>query len=803
MTQRHNHASAPLLVLAIAAGSAGAHERGPALEELVLTSAKREQTAKDVPISVSVETRDSLRQKNIRTLQQLALATPGLFLEDRGITHMMSIRGMGNAGLDSLENAVGTYIDGVYMQRNRITRAPLFDMERTEVLRGPQSTLYGRNTIAGAVNLTTAKPTRDHSCRLSVEGGNFNQHTVEGHVSDALSDTVQGRLAVLNSRRGGWIENDWPGGEDAGGEQAEAYRASLRIAPSSELELLAKYEHQRHALRGIMGQLIDVPGVAAPLLPLVPERRLDRHQSVGASAIPARSLGPNPGQQSTADLLSLQLSYALNDQYTLKSITGGTRIDGRRRLDNDASPYDGVVYAGSELFESWSQELRLEAYPGDNFSYITGLYLDDFSKTPSGRAVIDANATGQPIARIATVFGLTGPQQAALAPYFGIISPLNGEEENRSWSAYWEGTWALTEQLDGLLGLRLGEERKRVVKGFRFTALDGSPTGYDPIVTALTGAGVAGNVAAAIATPLAAAFAGSDTPAAREARTEQLFAPSLKLQYHPDRDSMYYASASAGTKSGGFTLEDTRPVAGAAREDFEFDREKAVAFEVGAKFLLANGAAQLNLAAFHTTLQDMQVSSVSASNTAAIVNVPEAVSQGLELEGAYRLTERFTVGASYGYLDAHYTDFPDAPCGLPALQRFIAANPNLPSTACSQNLAGADLQRAPENSASAYATHTARLPAGLELETTLSATYRDVASLALANDIYSDELTTLNARVSLIDRPGNWSLSAHANNLTGEDGLRDAQRVSALGVGAVQGTPMEPRSYALSLELSF
>ncbi len=777
-------AAQTLLAVAIAGvcGAARAQDSSSVvLEELILTASKREQTAKDVPIAVAVETGESLARKNIRDLEQLSLATPGLYVEQGGLTSTLAIRGLGSPGLDTVESSVGTYVDGVYLQRNRISRSPLFDMQRVEVLRGPQGTLYGRNTIAGALNLSSAKPTHETTGHLQVESGNYNQHWTEGYVSGSLSDSVQGRLAVMNSRRGAWMENDAPGGEDGGGQDSEAYRLSFRLMPADSLELLLKYEHQVHQQTGLLDQMIRMPGVSdmAALLPGFPEQQLDEHGNNGASGpFAAFSLGEHPGQKTSADLLSLQANYALNDRYSLISITGLNQIDASRQMDIDATPYDAIHMNGVDRFDSISQELRLEAYVDDNFSYIAGLYADQLKRDPKGTAAISSafflQSTGQPV--------------AGSNPYAGIISPLKDTEDNNSWSLYWEGSWEFAPHWNAIGGLRFGQETKEIYKHYGYTALDGSPTSYTAILN---------NVGFELKS-----FAPSDTPSLSDERTEELVTPSFKLQYQPDADSMYYASASAGAKSGGYNLDDTQALDYSTLHSIEFDKEKAVALELGSKFLLLDGAAHLNVALFYTDFEDLQAATVSPQNTAAVINIPSAVSQGAEIDGAIRLTESLTVGGSYAYLDARYKDFDNAPCALPNLQAFFLADPMAPLANCTQSLDGDELQHAPENSASTYLSH--KLPLGsLSLESNISLNFRDSSSLSLANDLYSDELTTLNARVTLASKQDQWAITAYGNNLTDEDGLVEAQRVSGVGLDVVKGIRMAPRSYALGLELKF
>ena len=169
-------------------------DAGLELEEIVVTAQRRAESILEVPISMAVETGVTLEKKGIATLEGLSLQTPSLITQDGGRVSSVAMRGLGSPGLDTVESSVGIYIDEVYFGRSRLSRNPMFDMDRIEVLRGPQGTLWGRNTIAGAINMLTARPSEELSGYVSGEAGNYDAYQVEGAVSGPIVDTLSGRL---------------------------------------------------------------------------------------------------------------------------------------------------------------------------------------------------------------------------------------------------------------------------------------------------------------------------------------------------------------------------------------------------------------------------------------------------------------------------------------------------------------------------------------------------------------------------------------------------------------------------------
>ena len=196
---------------------ASAQEQGAGglvLEEIIVTAQKRPETLQDVPISVSVLGANTMTDAGLDKIEDIQHYVPNLQMTESGISTQMYVRGIGTGNNQGFEQSVGQYVDGVYYGRQQLIRAPFFDLERIEVLRGPQGVLFGKNTIAGALNMTTAKPTDEFTGTVSVEGGDFGILDVQAVVSGPFSDSVRGRLAVRSYEEDGYFRNVFRGRDE-------------------------------------------------------------------------------------------------------------------------------------------------------------------------------------------------------------------------------------------------------------------------------------------------------------------------------------------------------------------------------------------------------------------------------------------------------------------------------------------------------------------------------------------------------------------------------------------------------------
>lgn len=821
------------------------------LEEVTVTAQKRSESMNDVPISLSVETGESLEKKGITNLESLSNNTPSVYIQDGGRTSNVAIRGLGSPGLDTVESSVGLYIDGVYFGRSRLSRNPLFDMERVEILRGPQGTLYGRNTIAGAINLISAKPTEDFEARILVEGGNLDSHKVEAFVSGPIAGGVSGRVAVLDSKRGGYLNND-ADGPDGGGKDSDGYRASLRWEATDALDFGLKYEHMNHRNTGSYAQLSGNP-FASPSLLGIPniDFEVDQNQQVSGQGI--NFLGNDVGGKFTTDSIALEGVLDFGDGYSFTSVTGWAKYDVESRDYITASPIDTLTIAGlTERVEYWSQEFRLASPTDRRFHFVAGAAIDnyDLMTLPEPNEVAILALGGQILPGFASgissnpaIEGLfPGRSQnvadgfvAGAADGFTLLTPggdgstSNLTQDIETSSIFVEGTFELTEKLHLIAGVRYTEEENTttLAKGTFYVNASGQPWGSlptgaeiaaiaianDPLLTGADAAlldgiysgtlasGIGGGLTVADLPLLIAAEGG--TPVARPAPlTEESVTPSIKLQYFATEDSMFYATVATGFKAGGFNSSNIQPFS----DDDIFENEDSLTVELGGKLTLADGAANFNFAVFRTEFDDLQVGSITPQGGSVVLNAGSSVSQGLELDGTWRLTEAITVGGAYAYLDSKYTDSEKLVCtGVERSLRIQAGETFAASADCIMeldNLFGGEdsTQRAPKHSANIFAEYFVPLSNTLNLQTYVGVNYRDKAFTSIENFFESDAITLVNARIAFYHVPGNWSVALKGNNLLDDDGLVLNQDNSG---GAAKGIITTPRTYSLQVTKGF
>ena len=834
------------ITVAVAAGPAPAQDNKLALEEVIVTAQKRVQSAQDVPIAMTVETGDTLQKKGITTLEGLSYQTPSLYSQDGGRVSSLAIRGLGSPGLDTVESSVGIYIDEIYFGRSRLSRNPLFDMERIEVLRGPQGTLYGRNTIAGAISMYTARPTSEFEASILAEGGNLDSYKFEGYLSGPLIGGLSGRFAALNSERGTYLDNEI--GPDGGGQDTEGYRGSLLWEPSDSFEVFAKYEHMNHENEGIFDQLVSDPfGVWADY-PGIDLKQDDNQQVSGTGLQSLR----NPGGNFSSDSAAIDVTWDIAGDYRLRSVTGWTKYDARSKDYITASPEDSLTINGmTERTEYWSQELRIESPADRRFHFIAGGFFDNYDTftIPRANNFASLNLGGQVLGP--TVAGL----EEALVPIFGPVGvniadgyatgtqesfrlitpsgdPVSGksnlDQVIQTWSVFFEGTFEFSDKWHGVLGVRYLEEENSVklAKGTYYRNGDGLPWGAFPTGSEITAAAQAADPALAAlpaalldqvydgvnaneiapgvpftSLPLLIAAPGG-TPRASDSIEDEQVIPSGKLQYFHSDDSMFYLTVATGFKAGGFNSSNINTY---TREGDSFDNEDALSVEVGGKLTLLDGSAQFNFAVFRTEFDDLQVSTITPQGASTVLNASSAVTQGIEIDATWRLTDAITIGGAYAYLDAEYEDSEELSCGGYQQRVREQAGEDFSEMPCTfllddQPSGSNELQRAPEHTASLWGEYFAPVSGAMDLQVYGGVTYRDESSTSLDNYFYADDLTMFNGRIALYHNPGQWSVALFGNNLLDEDGLVLHQDNSG---GAVKGIITTPRTYGLQLVKQF
>ncbi len=690
------------VTLIVACSSLQGLAQGPQLEEVVVTAQKREQSLQDVPISVSVTTGERLDDFSITGLEEMSASIPNVTIAENATQDSVTIRGIGSGANQGFEQSVGTFVDGVYFGRGRSSRSPFLDVERVEVLKGPQGVLFGKNTIAGALNITTRKPTQEFEGSLEAqyfEGD--DSYGATGVLSGPLTDRIAARGVFKYNQSNGFIDNLATGDEDPEIEE-QLLRLSLSFDASDRLQLDLKAEWSSYDVDGRQLQMRE----GGPFRALYESVDPDYEQRLNFKRSTNNPVFGRDFDDTDAGNVTATIRYDF-DFATLVSITAYTGYEYENNipaswvanLDTAAKRYD-------EEHSQFSQELRLEA-TGERFDYVLGLFYQteeidhlqyfDFDTT-------QAIADGFP-----------------LPPFVGRQT-FDLVQDTDSLAAFGQLTWHLTDRLHLTAGLRYTDDQKD---------LDYSQ-----------------QTSGALPFP---------SYTLDDSRDDSDTTPSFNVQYDAWDVGMVYLSYSEGFKSGGFDFESGET----------FDEETVEAWEMGIKTRFAGGSVELNAAVFRSEFSDLQVAAWNGTRFVTD-NAAEAVTQGIEIDARWQITEHWMLSGALGLLDAEYDSFPAAVCTAQQ-QNAHAADTGLPPGTCTQDLSGKELQFSPEWAGTLNLEYKTDLGGDLRLAGIIGIDYSDQFYTALDLDPISrqDAYYKVNARLQLGSYTG-WSVAVVGKNLTDE-----------------------------------
>lgn len=576
---------------AVAQEAPPAAQQASTLDEVVVTARRREERLQDVPVAVTALSSEALENLQASDIGALEGAVPNLTLHEGDAANaVVYLRGVGQ--VDSLAFAdpgVGVYVDDVYLGRAQGAFLSVYDVDRIEVLRGPQGTLYGRNTIGGAVKFVSTPLSADWGGRAEGSVGDYGLVETRISVGGALNEdaTLLGKAAVSVSRRDGYSDNAFTG-EDDGDKDQIAGRVSAEYRPSDDLSFRLNIDASQDR-----PDTSRTPARATQVLGLYPDTMADPFK-VDADFNDLNTLDAF-GAALTAD-------WAVSDLWSFKSVTAWRSMDYASHLDLDATPLAVFGVYVDENQHQFSQEFQL-TYAGERLNAVAGVfYFDETDLTYSG----------------------------LLGPVISLVTGSINDQHNRSWAAYGQATYDLTERLSLTAGLRYTDEDK----DFRRTQ-----TFYGP-VTAPPERDDPGLLVTDIDT----------------SESWDSWSPKLGLDYTVSDDVMAYVSVSRGFKSGGFDGR-ANDASGAA----PYDPETLWAYEAGVKSTLMDRRLTANMAVFWNDYTDLQLSSFSADGgggfIALFTNAGAATTRGAELELTARPVPELTLNATVGYLDARYDEY--------------------------------------------------------------------------------------------------------------------------------------------------
>ena len=653
-------------VSALLASPAYAQDTGedndPSLNIIVVTAQSREQSLQDVPLSVVAVGGEELQDGNVARLEDLQTSVPNFNLTETGIATNIFIRGVGSGVNQGFEQSVGTYIDGVYYGRAQSSRAPFLDLERIEVLRGPQTILFGKNSIGGALNITTAKPTDELEGYLrgsyEFEDG---ETVIEGAVSGGLADGLRARVAARYRDADGYYQNLTL---NRGEAQREDFtiRGQLEADITDNLEARLKVEYSNFDVIGRNGEVIgELPGAAGPFAGLTFSQILVGAFGADPSVLNNTFDNVRSSNGDTSDnetqAYQLTLDWALGD-YDLQSITAYTKLNYNELCDCD---FTGAVIFDATLqeqFSQFSQELRLTSPVGDTFDFITGLYFQTTDHDYSDNIIVPANSVLVP--------AVNARAQGAGNLIAGTQASRIATVDSDVYSAFAQINWHLSEEFTIQLGGRLTHETKDGFRNMNILSLGGAPLPAAQVTAPAVFAQVFGITSDNLNNlgPTGAALqAQLGVIPVMDSRKETQFTPDIKLQYQPNSDVLLYGSYARGVKSGGFDFRaNNRGQSPTLLDSFQFDTETANAFEVGGKFTFAGGRGILNVAGFFTDFSDLQISIFDGILGFNVGNAASAEIKGIEVDGRFAITDNVTLSGAFAWTDFEFTDFTNGQC---------------------------------------------------------------------------------------------------------------------------------------------
>ncbi|GAB3093320.1 TonB-dependent receptor [Aestuariicella hydrocarbonica] len=607
------------LLLAASGMSLPAFAEQLMLEEIVITAQKQSESLQEVPISVTALGQDSLGNFKFRNTQEIASQAPNVqMLGSNGDAQLvLGMRGVTQSDYSpNGTGAVALYVDEVYMGATPLSSGvQLFDLERVEMLLGPQGTLYGKNATGGAVNLITTKPQMDGtSGYLNLGLGNYGAYNVAGAFDTELSETLGMRLAFTTTENDGYVENKLPGADDASQIGESAVRLSFLYETDSVDALLKLHKSRTRANHTSILMVEADQGVANGGVGL-------GHTGYGRGDLDFQETESNRVEEKEFDLqgTSLTLNYH-SDSYTFTSITSFDKGEYFVPEDADGSPYhllEDDFYAETKQF---TQDLRITSNYAGNFNFIAGLYYatDTTDGETRYRWLADYGDDTQPLAN------------ACEDTFFLGCYYANSYEQTRdTQAAYFNSTYQLTNALTLTAGVRYTRDSIEIedYTSWYGEAQDSFAKTQDgPAQGSLGLDGVNDKV--------------DDTN----------WSGKLGLDWFVTDDIMLYGSYSTGYRGSAFNGFAFIP-----DEFTQVDPEELEAWEFGFKSTLFGGSTRLNGAVFHYTYENQQFLIFDAG-LQRLLNAGESEIQGLELQLTTQLTERLTVNAGVGLLDAEYTE---------------------------------------------------------------------------------------------------------------------------------------------------
>lgn len=720
------------------------------LQEVVVTAQKRSENVQKVPVSITALTADQLAAQQIETPADLVRSVTSLQVNTAAgqAIPIFSLRGISMMDFSLAQNGpIAVYYDEVYKGNFAILGLGMFDLERVEVLKGPQGTLYGKNTTGGAINFVSRKPQFESGVDLTAGFANYNRYTIDAAAETALGETLGARLAFTLDRGDGWVDNKFPGGEDANSTRQFGIRGSLRFRPSDILDVTVRASTSFQnpwnfgvvaipGPEGIGGPVYDLFGLSGDFRNGLGRREINtpdiekRHIRTHAAAV-------------NADI-------ELSDALTLTSVSSWDRGEISWYEDGEGSflpVTDGTFYGKTKQI---AQDLRLTSHSTGPFNFIVGAYFnkEDIENSTTYQYVRDLDLNGD---------GSIDAQDCIDGGFFLPCAATNQFDQIKtSYAAYTDAIYALTDQLTLRGGLRYTHDRGKLRNFYsQIRGLDGMP-----LLNLIPGSEID-------------LFATD----ARDFKDDDV-SGKVGLDYQLTDTVLLYASYSRGYRGSAFNAQAIYTT----NELTTAKPEKIQAAEVGLKSELFNRRVRLNGAAFWYGYKDQQFLNFDPdTQELLLINLPKSRIYGGELDLHIRATDSLTLSLGMGAIDTEVKR--GSALGIDVSGNRLVSAPSFTLTSAvdwSIPLFG-------------WGAADARIDVAHA-----SGQYYDIINRPT---VYEDGYTLLNSLVRFHPMSNQYGVTLWVRNLTDEQYYTNL--LDASGFGYTYAHTNEPRTYGLSFDVKF
>jgi len=760
-------------VWGIACGAARAQSDAPAapaaenpgVEEVVVTAQRRSESANDVPISITAVSGDRLEALNIQSTAELSKIVPGLTFSYSGLgVPVYTLRGIGfNDFSLGGSPAVTVYTDEIPFLYPIMTNGVAYDLERVEVLKGPQGTLYGQNSTAGAINYIARKPTDVFQAGFNIGYARFNTVDLSGFISGPISDRVRARVAFSGQDGDAWQQN-YTRNDKLGDVHRAGARGILDWDLAENLSIRFNVNGWIDQSDTLAPQLIAViPQTPAFLLPVVRDSALAPADSWAANWDRDQVLA----RDDNFIQASAQVFWNLDDDLQLTSISSYSQLREDSQNDRDGIDTQNSYYRLLGSIDAYTQELRLAGESGPATWVVGGNYAS--SRVRDQQDVVVSTSSN-----VQNIFGFYSPRTNNF-----------GEQEAESASAFISSDWKLAPTLTLTTGARYTRETRDFI-GCTYDTGDGATSAA---FTAIRNFRRAAAGLPAVATPIPAGSCITfnttwDPTLVRRSLDEDNVAWRTALSWQPDSDLLFYGSVSKGYKSGSFpTISAT-----ATAQYSPVVQEQVLAYELGYKATLFGRSVQFNGAAFYYDYSDKQLRGRFRDAVfgviQALVNVPESSVQGAEVDLVWLPVRGLTFSADASYVDTQ-------------IDKYVGIN----LTGALQDFKGSSFNFTPKWQMNFGADYEVPISAGLNGFVGILVADRTSTSADFSTDplLQIKGYTLVDIRAGIAAQDSSWRLTSWVKNAGDTYYWTNAFRA----LDTVVRIPGQPRTYGITFSRNF